>query len=88
MPFDLDLITKAKIAPLALAKYTMRMVSLSHQKIAEAEEAAAAAALPTLLILVDRVLKFAFQCHQFAGGFDREANVLFAQLHRVIAPSQ
>ena len=57
----------------------MRMVSASHQKITEAEEAAAAAALPTMLILVDRVLKFAFQCHQFAGGFDREANALFAQ---------
>jgi hypothetical protein len=79
VPFDLDLITRAKIAPLALAKYSMRMVSASHQKITEAEEAAAAAALPTMLILVDRVLKFAFQCHQFAGGFDREANALFAQ---------
>jgi hypothetical protein len=33
-----------------------------------------------------QVLRFAFNCHQFAGGFDSEANQLFHELHALVAP--
>ena len=57
--------------------------SLVHRS--NAGNAIGAAALPTIKDLVGQVLKFAFNCHQFAGGFDSEANSLFADLHAILA---
>lgn len=88
LPFDMDLVKAAQHAPLGLAKYAMRMLSTAHQRLLQAAPADAAAALPTVKDLIGQVLKFAFQCHQFAGGFDSEANGLFGDLHGVLSPAQ
>jgi len=88
VPFDMDLVKGAQHAPLGLAKYGMRMLFTAHSRILQAPAADAAAALPTVKELIGDVLKFAFQCHQFAGGFDSEANDLFADLHAVLSPPQ
>ena len=85
VPFDMDLVTQAKLAPLGLAKYAMRMLATAHARLLQADADDAAAALPTIKDLVGQVLKFAFNCHQFAGGFDSEANSLFADLHAILA---
>lgn len=84
VPFDMDLIKGAQHGPLQLAKYAMRMLHTAHERLLKASAADAAAALPTVKDLISQVLKFAFQCHQFAGGFDADANTLFGELHRVL----
>jgi len=88
VPFDMDLVKGAQHAPLGLAKYGMRMLATAHSRMLEAAPADAAAALPTIKELISQVLKFAFQCHQFSGGFDAEANHLFGDLHAIVAPPE
>lgn len=41
-----------------------------------------------LFDLVENALRFAFRCHQFAGGFDGETTQLFVALKSVLEPAE
>ncbi len=90
IPFDLPkLILGVKEAAVELCKHVMRQVvrEVPHQS-PETSASASSASSPSAPLLapgaqqrplLEKAVHFAFRCHQFAGGFDAEANALFAQ---------
>ena len=43
---------------------------------------------PDVLALMEQTLRFAFKCHQFAGGFDQEATHLFVSVSQSLQTMQ
>jgi len=41
-----------------------------------------------VLALMEQTLRFAFKCHQFAGGFDQEATHLFVSVSQSLKTMQ
>ena len=41
-----------------------------------------------VLALMEQTLRFAFKCHQFAGGFDQEATHLFVSVSQSLQTMQ
>mmetsp|Transcript_30876 Transcript_30876/g.82762 ORF Transcript_30876/g.82762 Transcript_30876/m.82762 type:complete len:131 (+) Transcript_30876:525-917(+) len=84
IPFDFARVKKVQVGAVGLAKYAMNMVLTSHQGLLDKDTPPeqAAAQIDTL---AEPALRFAFRCHQFAGGFDEEANRLFMQLRSLLS---
>ena len=64
---------------MSLAKYAMSMILTATQAVD---------AHPDALAVMELALRFAFKCHQFAGGFDSEATQLFTGLSSALQAMQ
>mmetsp|Transcript_50914 Transcript_50914/g.74572 ORF Transcript_50914/g.74572 Transcript_50914/m.74572 type:complete len:141 (+) Transcript_50914:320-742(+) len=71
VPFDWTLVARIHQGAVGLAKYAMTMMLTSIQGVDPH---------PDLLSLMEQALRFAFKCHQFAGGFDPESTQAFVSL--------
>ncbi|EKX45362.1 hypothetical protein GUITHDRAFT_108630 [Guillardia theta CCMP2712] len=77
VPFDFRILLELKEVAVSLAKYSMQRV-LGEIRPAGME---GKQACHRMQMLLQHSIKFAFRCHQFAGGFDEEASALFGRLH-------
>lgn len=86
IPFEFSLLKDLTVASVALAKYAMTMVLTAYDRLKELQEQGDPRA-PKAQVegLLQQGLKFSFRCHQFAGGFDDEANGLFARVHDALS---
>ena len=79
VPFDWGLLKRIHEAAVSLAKYAMSMILTATQAVD---------AHPDALAVMEQALRFAFKCHQFAGGFDSEATQLFTALSSALQAMQ
>jgi len=85
IPFDWSLINAIQLVAVTQARYVLAMMLEAIHGLQQQMGDAAASKVEQL---AEQALRFAFRCHQFAGGFDQQTTELFSKLSAVISPPE